>query len=152
MTARLQFSNEVTIRRSVPDVFEFVADFTHLPMWNYAIRSTTKLTPGPVALGSSFRQVRSVPTEREEEFEVSVWEPDRLVAITGVFGPFGGTIAYELEPAGAGTALVNHVHLAPRGLVGIAAGVAGSRVKAAMAENLQELRRGLESGFDAPRS
>ena len=87
MTRNIQFSNQVSIRRSREDVFAFVADFSRLPTWNYAITSTRQVTQGPVALGWAFRQVRSIPAVAEEEFEVTAWEPGRRVAITGDFGP-----------------------------------------------------------------
>ena len=143
----IEFSNEVTVRRTPAEVFSFLSDFTQLPRWNYAITSTRQVTPGPVGLGSSFRQLRSVPTTSEESFEVTVWEPDRRLAITGDFGPFSGTLTYELEAVGSATVVVNRAQLSPRGLVGVVAGLAGSRVRAAVAENLEVLRRGLEEGF-----
>jgi uncharacterized protein YndB with AHSA1/START domain len=143
----VEFSNQVTVRRTPADVFAFLSDFTQLPRWNYAITSTWQVTPGPVRLGSAFRQVRSVPATSEESFEVTAWELERRLAITGDFGPFSGTLDYELEPVAGGTALVNRVRLAPHGVLGLAAGLAGSRVKAAVAENLEVLRHGLENGF-----
>ncbi len=118
MTRSIQFSNQLSIRRDPEDVFEFVADFSQVPTWNYAIRSTQQVTPGPVGLGSTFRQVRSIPAVAEEEFEVTAWKPGRRVAITGDFGPFSGTLTYQVEPASAGTLLTNDVELSPRGVLG----------------------------------
>ncbi|HEX5088689.1 MAG TPA: SRPBCC family protein [Nocardioides sp.] len=147
MSRDVEFSNQVTVRRTPADVFAFLSDFTQLPRWNYAITSTRQVTPGPVGLGSEFRQVRSIPTTSEESFEVTAWDPVRRLAITGDFGPFSGTLSYELEAVTGGTTLVNHVRLSPHGVLGLAAGLAGSRLKAAVAENLEVLRRGLENGF-----
>jgi hypothetical protein len=146
VTRSIQFSNQLSIRRDLEDVFAFVADFSQVPTWNYAIRSTQQVTPGPVALGSTFRQVRTIPAVAEEEFEVTAWEPDRRVAITGDFGPFSGTLTYQVEPAPAGTVLTNDVELSPRGVLGVVGRIAGPRVKAAIAQNLEVLRSGLESG------
>jgi hypothetical protein len=146
VTRNLQFSNEVSIRRDPEAVFAFVADFSQVPTWNYAITSTQQVTPGPVALGSIFRQVRSIPTVAEEEFEVTDWDPGRRVAITGDFGPFSGTLTYRVEPAPVGTLLTNDVELSPRGVLGVVGRIAGPRVKAAIAQNLEVLRNGLESG------
>jgi carbon monoxide dehydrogenase subunit G len=146
VTRSIQFSNQLSIRRDLEDVFAFVADFSQVPTWNYAIRSTQQVTPGPVALGSTFRQVRTIPAVAEEEFEVTAWEPDRRVAITGDFGPFSGTLTYQVEPAPAGTLLTNDVELSPRGVLGVVGRIAGPRVKAAIAQNLEVLRSGLESG------
>lgn len=142
----MEFSNEVMIRRSPAEVFAFLSDFTNLPSWNYAIRSTQQVMPGPVGVGTTYRQVRSLPRVAEETFSVTVWEPDRSVAITGDFGPFTGTLAYRLDPVPDGTLLVNQVQLRPRGALGLLGGIAGGRVQAAVAENLDVLRRELERG------
>jgi uncharacterized protein YndB with AHSA1/START domain len=140
----MEFINEVLIRRSPAEVFAFLSDFTNLPLWNYAVSSTLKVTPGPVSLGTAYRQVRSIPAPAEEAFTVSEWDPDRRVAISGDFGPFAGTLTYRLDAAPTGTALANHVQLRPRGRLGPLGLIAGARVRSAMAENLDELRRGLE--------
>ena len=145
MTRSIQFSNQQSIRRDPEDVFEFVADFSQVPTWNYAIRSTQQVTPGPVGLGSTFRQVRSIPAVAEEEFEVTEWEPGRRVAITGDFGPFSGTLSYRVEKTPVGTLLTNDVELTPRGVLGVVVGLAGPRVKAAIAQNLEVLRGRLEA-------
>ncbi len=146
MTRSIEFSNQLPIRRDPADVFAFVADFSQVPTWNYAIRSTQQVTPGPVALGSTFRQVRSIPAVAEEEFEVTEWEPGRRVAITGDFGPFSGTLSYRVEPAPAGTLLTNDVELSPHGVLGVVGRLAAPRLKAAIAQNLDVLRAGLETG------
>jgi hypothetical protein len=146
VTRSIQFSNQVTIRRAPEDVFAVVGDFTQVPTWNYAIRSTQQVTPGPVTLGSTFLQVRSIPTVAEEEFAVTEWEPGRRAAITGDFGPFSGTLSYRVEPASGGTLLTNDVELSPRGVLGVVGRIAGPRLKAAIAQNLEVLRSGLESG------
>jgi uncharacterized protein YndB with AHSA1/START domain len=55
------FQNTVTIRRPVEDVFAFLADFENVPRWNKAILRTRKTSPGPVGVGTTYRQVRTVP-------------------------------------------------------------------------------------------
>lgn len=140
----MEFTNEVVIRRSPADVFAFLTDFTNLPRWNYAIRSTRKVTPGPVSVGTAYRQVRSVPARAEEAFTVVEWDPNRRVAISGDFGPFTGTLTYRLDPASTGTTLANQVQLRPRRGLGLVSRIAGAQVRSAVAENLEELRRGLE--------
>jgi len=84
----MRFENTVTIRRPAEDVFVFLADFENVPSWNHAIQSTTKTSPGPVGVGSTYRQIRSEPNEIEEGFEVTVFEPTRRLAIDGEIGPF----------------------------------------------------------------
>jgi uncharacterized protein YndB with AHSA1/START domain len=69
------FENTVIIQRPVEEVFAFLADFENLPKWNDAIVETTKTSPGPVAVGTTYRQIRSVPSRSEEGFEVIAYEP-----------------------------------------------------------------------------
>jgi uncharacterized protein YndB with AHSA1/START domain len=63
------FENTVTIGRTAEDVFAFLADFENVPTWNYAIEQTTKTSAGPVAVGTTYRQIRSIPSRSEEGFE-----------------------------------------------------------------------------------
>jgi uncharacterized protein YndB with AHSA1/START domain len=80
------FENTVTIERPAEDVFAFLADFENLPTWNYAIEETTKTSPGPVGVGTIYRQTRSTPRTSEEGFEVTGFEPISRLEIQGQIG------------------------------------------------------------------
>jgi uncharacterized protein YndB with AHSA1/START domain len=139
--------NTVTIRRPVEDVFAFLADFENIPRWNYAILETRKLSPGPVGVGTAYRQIRSIPRRSEEGFEVTAFEPAGHLEIHGDIGPFTATIAYQLAPTGDGTRLTNAVDLEPSsGALRLLAPLATSRVKTAVAANLDTLKQILETG------
>jgi uncharacterized protein YndB with AHSA1/START domain len=140
------FENTVTIRRAPDDVFAYLAEFENVPRWNHAIESTTKTSTGPVGVGSAYRQIRSQPKRIQEGFVVTVFEPVARIAVEGEIGPFHARLDYLLEPVEGGTRLVNRVELEPASAVSkLLAPFAGSRVKAAVAENLDTLRRILES-------
>jgi hypothetical protein len=140
------FKNRVTIRRTAEDVFAFLADFENVPRWNYAIASTTKVSPGPVGVGTVYRQIRSIPSRAEEGFEVTVFQPGRRLAVEGEIGPFHARVSYLLESLGNATRLTNDIELEPSStLTRLLAPLAVSRVKAAVAQNLEELRRILEA-------
>ena len=143
----MQFENTVTIRRPAEDVFVFLADFENVPSWNHAIQSITKTSPGPVGVGSTYRQIRSEPSRSEDGFEVTVFEPTRRLAIDGEIGPFHARVDYRLEPIeGATTRLINGVELRPSSAVSkVLAPFARSRVKAGVAENLDTLKQILET-------
>ena len=144
----MEFKNTVTIRRPVEDVFSFLADFKNVPKWNHAIESTTKTSPGPVGVGSTYRQIRSEPKKSEEGFEVTVFEPARRLAIEGEIGPFRARADYLLEPIEGATRLTNAVELEPASAVSkLLAPFAGSRIKTAVAENLGVLKQLLESDY-----
>jgi uncharacterized protein YndB with AHSA1/START domain len=139
------FENMVTIQRPAEDVFAFLADFENVPRWNHAIESTTKTSPGRVGVGSTFRQIRSEPRRSEESFEVTAFEPTVRLAIEGEIGPFHARVDYRIEPVGGATLLTNVVELEPTSAASrLLAPLAGSRIKAAVAGNLDELKQILE--------
>jgi hypothetical protein len=141
------FENTVTIRRAVQDVFAFLADFESIPTWNYAIVETNKTSPGPVGVGTSYRQLRSIPSRSEEGFQVTAFEPTSHLEVHGDIGPFTATISYLLRPTEDGTRLTNVVDLQPAsGPLRLLAPLAASRVKTAVAANLDTLKQLLETG------
>jgi hypothetical protein len=105
------FENTVTIRRAVGDVFAFLADFENIPTWNHAIVATKKISPGPVGVGTTYRQLRSIPSRSEEGFRVTSFEPISRLEVHGDIGPFTATISYLLAPTDDGTRLTNVVDL-----------------------------------------
>ena len=144
------FENTVTIRKPAEEVFAFLADFENIPKWNYAIEETSKTSAGPVGVGSRYRQTRSVPGRSVEGFEVTVFEPARRLAMHGQIGPFQATISYELEAKTGATTLVNSVELHPsQAMAKLLAPLATTRIKAAVAQNLGQLRMILEGGRPA---
>jgi uncharacterized protein YndB with AHSA1/START domain len=141
----IRFSNTITISRPPAVVFAYLANLENVRRWNYAIASTRKLDPGPVAVGSRYRQVRTIPSHSEEEFAVAEFEPDRRLAIRGELGPFFGDLTYTLERSLNATVLTNAAALdAPRGL-SLVAPLVTRRVKSAVAANLGALKRILEA-------
>jgi hypothetical protein len=140
------FENTVTIRTAVEDVFAFLADFENIPIWNYAILETKKTSPGPVGVGTTYRQLRSIPSRREESFQVTGFAPTSRLEVHGDIGPFTATISYLLAPTDDGTRLTNVVALEPAsGPLRLAARLAASRVKTAVAANLNTLKQHLET-------
>ena len=139
------FENSVQIARPVEQVFAYLADLEHVPEWNYAISETRKTTPGPVAVGTVYRQVRSVPSPSVETLTVTRLEPDhRRLDVEGQLGPFDARLSYELEPDGDGTRLVNSIQLEARGPMRLVAGFSAGRVREAVASNLGVLKKILE--------
>lgn len=137
--------NVVDIDRPMEEVFAYLADFENIPAWNYAIVETQKTSDGPVGVGTRYRQVRSLPGRSEETFEVIDYQPHQAVTISGTLGTFTGELRYHLEPIESGTRLTNKVDLQGRGIAGLVGQLAGSRVREAVAANLDELKRILES-------
>ena len=140
----MEFSNTITIERSRHDVFAFLSDLENIPEWNHAIVETRKTSDGPVRVGTTYRQVRSLPSRSEETLQVTELEPDRRFAVHGGLGPFEGTLSYEFEEIGGSTRLTNEADLEVRGIKRLAARVVSGRVRDAVAANLGTLKQLLE--------
>lgn len=140
----MRFTNAITIRRRPADVFAFLSRFENVPRWNYAITETRKVSAGPVGVGSRYVQTRTVPSHSEESFEITEYEPDRRLSIKGTLGRFPAEATYAIEAIGDATRLTNDVELQPTGLLSVVAPLAASRVRAAVANNLEALKNILE--------
>lgn len=141
----MQFENVVVIDRPVEEVFAYLADFSNVPEWNYAIEETRQVSPGPVGVGAEYRQTRSLPRPSEETFVVAEYEPNQKLAIEGDLGPYFGTLSYELQSSASGTEVRNAADLEGQGVLKIAGGLLGGRIREAVGQNLQKLKQLLES-------
>ena len=141
----MEFTNTVTIHREVADVFAFLEDFENVPKWNYAIVETRKTSPGPVGMGSTYEQTRSLPKEAKEAFEVIMHVRDQKLAIRGNLGPFYGVVTYEFEQVPEGTLLINSANLEAHGLSRVLSRLGGERVRQAVSANLERLKQILEA-------
>ena len=141
----MHFVNVIDVERPIEEVYAYLADFENVPSWNYAIEVTEKTSDGPVGVGTTYRQVRTLPSMSEETFELTAYEPHRSLGLSGTLGPFSAELEYHLEPLDRGTRLTNEVELRPRGILGTLGQLAASRVREAVADNLAELKRILES-------
>ena len=125
--------------------------FENIPRWNYAISRTTKLTPGPLRVGTEYEQLRSIPRPGSERFAVVAMEAPSLLEIDGQLGPFEARVAYTLHAVGPSrTVLVNDVTLALPGALSVLSPLLARQVGSAVAANLKVLRALLESSRPAP--
>jgi hypothetical protein len=145
----MRFTNTIIVQRPIGEVFSYLARFENIPQWNYAISDTRRLTPGPVGVGSTYVQQRTVPSVSEESFEVTTYLPDRALAIKGRFGRFPTEATYVVEPAGDATRLTNIMEVQQVGLIGVLASLASARLRAAVGDNLQRLK-GILEGSERP--
>ena len=138
------FDNTVLIRRSIEDVFGFLSDLENVPKWNYAIVETRKVSEGPIGVGTTYHQVRSVPSRSEERLEITTYDPPRQLEIRGQLGPFASRLVYALDASPEGTRLTNTVEVELRGPGRLLGRVAVPRVRDAVAANLRKLKELLE--------
>lgn len=148
----IAFENVIDIARPPAAVFAYLADLEHIPEWNWAIASTTKMTPGPVAVGTRFRQVRTTPRQQVETLEVTRFVPGRILEIEGELASLRARLSYEVTETAEGSRLTNRVALDVPGLMGLVGGVLGGRIQASVAQNLETLRDILEKPLVRGRS
>jgi uncharacterized protein YndB with AHSA1/START domain len=142
--SQMKFTNTITIDCQPASIFAYLADLENLPQWNYAIRETRKVTTGPIDVGSRYLQIRTIPAYREERLEVIEFDPGRRLTIRGSFNSDPARISYTLRPDGNATTVINTVDLQPPRPLNLLAPIATHRIKAAVAANLDVLKRALE--------
>jgi len=142
----MKFINTITINRPVADVFAYLADLENLPRWNYAIQQTRKVGAGPVAVGTRYQQIRTVPTRQGEALEVIELDDGRRLTVRGTLNRLPARLSYQLERDGASTVLTNSVELTVQGPQVLASPLATRHVKRAVAANLAVLKEILEGG------
>jgi uncharacterized protein YndB with AHSA1/START domain len=140
----MKLTNTITIDRQPADVFGFLAHLENLPLWNYAISDTRKISDGVVGVGARYRQTRTLPGRSEETFEVTEFERDRRLSIRGTLGPFHSEVTYLLAPAQSSTVLTNTMKLRPSGPLRLVGPLAAPRINSAVAANLGVLKQILE--------
>lgn len=141
----ISFTNTIHIDRPTDDVYAYLSDLEHTPEWNWAITATKKITPGPIAVGTTYQQTRSVPQPATETLEVTSLEPNRRIAIQGTLARFPAQLGYHLQPTGTGTELTNTVNLETHGGLRLLGSALGRRIKRAVADNLNTLKARLEA-------
>jgi hypothetical protein len=133
---------QTQIHRPAHEVFAFLADFTHAPLWNYYVRSVTQVTAGPLGVGTVFDQVRK--TDRQQD-AITEFMPDQQVAVRTVSPARPLTLRF-LVTAGEGSTPVTETWELDTGLPGPLERLAQPRVRAAVANNLAVLTTLLDTG------
>ncbi len=142
----ISITNSVEIERPVDDVFQYVADLENAPSWNEAIAKTTNITAGPVRVGTKYRQYRDSPKPVAEVLEVITFRPNERLEVVGRLADNPAHVTYLFEETEAGTRLINDIELEPEGvLLRLVTPLLTTRIKGAVADNLEELKNILET-------
>lgn len=141
----ISFTNRIRIDRPVEEVFAYLSDLEHTPEWNWAITETRKISPGPVSVGTRYRQTRSVPRQDTEVLRISALKANQSVEVEGTLAGLPAHVSYELTETATGTELVNTIDLEVRGALRFVSPLLGNRIKRAVADNLNELKTLLQA-------
>jgi hypothetical protein len=114
--ARVQ--GEVRIGRPVEVVFDFVADQTNEPQYNPAMVRTTRVTPGPIGQGTTFRStVRSGRRTADMIIEFTQYDRPRLLASHTTMEQAEIDYLLTFEPITAGTRMRWSGSVRPQGIL-----------------------------------
>lgn len=140
----ISFTNTIHINRPIADVYAYLSDPEHTPEWNWAITNTTKTTPGPVAVGTRYRQTRTSPGPGTDTLEITALDVNLHIEIRGTLAELQARLSYDLHEVGNATELTNTVALKPQGPLRLAGPVIGLNIKHAVADNLDKLKTRLD--------
>lgn len=107
---------EITIRRPVEVVFDYVADQTNEPRYNPSMVRAEKVSAGPIGKGTTFRSaVRSAGRTAEMLIECTGYERPRLLASTTTMKQANIEYTLTFEPVAAGTRMRWSGQVRPKG-------------------------------------
>ena len=137
---------EVVIHRPVGEVAKFAMNSDNEPSWIGGISESVKLTNEPLGKGSKVRRVASFLGKRIEYVnEVTEYEPDQLLVMHSVSGPFPMTVRYQFEEVESGTLAKINLQGDASGYFKVLAPVVTFAAKRRVTGDLNNLKAILES-------
>ncbi len=146
----MDFSLSATILNRPPsDVFAFFRDVhQHAGRKGTLVPAYDKLTPGPVGVGTRYRElVQFLPFVTGEILtELVAIEPGKLLAYRYVALGMAGELTYRFEAVDGGTRIVQQQSLHPRGALRLFSPLIGAMFQRMIKKRLAGIKRMLESG------
>jgi hypothetical protein len=113
-------SRTFTARVPLPAVVDYLTDFAHAESWDPGTVSCVQTTPGPVAVGTEWRNVSEFRgRETTLTYRLETLEPERLVFV-GRNKTATSTDTLTFTPAEGGTSITYHAHVVFHGLARLA--------------------------------
>ena len=136
---------QVTIRRPVDEVFEYLANFENNPKWQGGMKEATFTSEGPLRVGSTYDQVASFLGRRvESSFEVIAYEAGRMVKATTTSGSFPITFTRKVSALESGTEVSAIIEGDASGFFQIAAPILKMLVQRSINADYKNLKKVLE--------
>lgn len=143
----ISVEDSVTIDRPVPEVFAFVSDPSNDPKWRFDVLESGQTSPGHTQVGSRIRSVVKFMGRRDTEFEVTGFEPSRLVEFQAPSRmPMGlePRITYLFESEDGGTRFTRRVEMEPTGAFRIMGPLMAAMSRRYNTRHLRDLKELLE--------
>lgn len=145
----MEFELSAVIYRPLEEVFGFFQDIDqHAGQKGTIVPVYDKITPGPVGVGTRYREVVQVLPFVTGEIltEVVGHEPGQRLAYRFVALGMDGELTYRFEAAGEGTRVVQRQSLLPSGWLRLFSPMIGALFSRMITRRLAEIKRILESG------
>jgi uncharacterized membrane protein len=139
----LEFENNIRVDRPIVEVFAFLSDLENIPKWNYYVLEVTKVSNGPIGIGTTYHQVR-----KTDEQEIRITELDQNHTVVVKTLPQSSPrleMRFTLSKEGNTTRIRDEWRL-DSGLPAPIERLGMGRIKSAVAENLSKLKELLEDG------
>jgi uncharacterized protein YndB with AHSA1/START domain len=143
----MEFEFSTEIDRPVSEVFAFLADMRNHPQEERTkVLLVEKTTPGPIGLGTRFREVvQMLPLVRVEMIsEVTEYDPGERVAFAWSGGGMEGVLTLSFTARDGGTSLALRETIRTRGLTKLAEPQLHRAFKDTLAKRLEGLKSVLE--------
>ena len=107
MSTQIDFEEQVVVpQRSVPEVFDYVSDFSRAAEWRVEVNESTMSPPGPMRLGTKLREVARVAgREVVTDSVVDSFSPPDSWTFAHTRGPLPVSGGFAVEPADGGVRL-----------------------------------------------
>lgn len=139
----IEFDNTIRINRPIDEVFAFLSDLENLPKWNYYVLEVTKLSNGPIGIGSVYHQIRETD---EQDLRIIELDQNRKIMVKTLpqsSPKLEMTLTFQDE---GNATLVRDEWRLDSGVPAAIEWLGSGRIKSAVAENLTKLKDLLEEG------
>jgi uncharacterized membrane protein len=135
----------IRINRPVDQVFEYISDPTNDPAWISGIVSAQVTTGLPVGRGTQVKRVAKFLGKKiEYVLEITDFQPNKLIAMKSVQGPFPMEVEYAFQQAGNETEFHLRTGGEATGFYRLAAPLLEVQVKRSLNKDVAAVKRILE--------
>lgn len=140
------FKTSEWISRPPQDVFDFITTPDNAPKVVASVKSSVKLTDGPIRLGTRFRETRLMMGKEEHaDLEVVAYEPNQRYAVKNLTEGIETVYQYAFHPEANGTRVDLVCEVKASGLKKLMTPMVVAVLKKEDGDHLQMLKKVLES-------
>ena len=140
----ISVEKSIQISKPIAEVFAYVTNYDHVTKWQGGVEAVEP--EGDNAVGGKYTEVRKfLGREMKTTLEITEFESNAKWAARALNGPVPYDVATTFESANGGTKLITRVEAEPSGFFKMAQGAVQSQLDKSLDEDLQRLKKILES-------